>query len=92
MRRHIENMVNIGISDVGLQKLHKIVEILGPFVKSKEDVMFGYIIATIRSGMISYTDKFYNRMPNQDEQDEVWKMILERAVEIRTRISREFER
>ena len=92
MRRHIETMINVGISDEGLKKLHKVIEVLGPFVKSKEDMMFGYIIAVVRSAMINYTEKSYNRMPTEAEQDEVWNMLLERASEIRSRITREFRR
>lgn len=92
MRRAMESIINIGISDLGIRKLRYIIEVLSPFVKSKEDMLFGYLIGSIRGAMIGYTDKFYSRIPTPAEQDELWKMLLERMVEIRSKLTREFGR
>lgn len=88
----MEDIVNIGTSDLGIQKLRDVLEILSPLVKSKEDMLFGYLIGSIRGAMIGYTDKVYSRMPSLAEQDELWKMLLERIVDIRSKITREFGR
>ena len=82
----------MGISDLNIQKLRDVIKVLGPFVRSKEDALFGYIIGSTRTFMIGYTDKFYNRMPSQAEHDELWKMLLERREEIVSKITREFGR
>ena len=72
----------MGISDLNIQKLRNVIKALGPFVRLKEDPLFGYIIGSTRTFMIGYTDKFYNRMPSQAEHDELWKMLLEHREEI----------
>lgn len=92
MRRSMEDYIQVGISDLNIQKLRNVIKVLGPFVRSKEDALFGYIIGSTRTFMIGYTDKFYNRMPSQAEHDELWKMLLERREEIVSKITREFGR
>ena len=92
MRRVIEKHIEFGISDLNIMKLSNVIAVLGPFVRSNKDALFGYLIGSIRSFMICYTDKVYNRMPSQAEHDELWKMLLERREEIASKITREFGR
>jgi len=88
----MEDYIKMGISDLNIQKLRNVIKVLSPFVRSKEDALFGYIVGSTRTFMISYTDKFYNRRPSQAEHDELWKMLLERREEIVSKITREFGR
>jgi len=92
MKKNMEGIIEIGTSDLGIQKLRNVIKVLGPFVRSEEDALFGYLIGSIRSAMIGYTDKFYDRTPSQAEHDELWKMLLDQIEEIRTKITREFGR
>ena len=92
MRRSMDDIIEVGTSDLGIQKLRNVIEFFSPFVKSREDMLFGYLIGSIRGAMIGYTDKFYNRMPSPAEQDELWEMLVERMEEIRSKITREFGR
>ena len=88
----METHIKFGMSDLNIQKLSSVIKVLGPFVKSKEDALFGYVIGSIRTFMICYTDKFYNRMPSQAEHDELWLMLIERRRELMSKITREYGR
>ena len=92
MKKYMEGIIEIGTSDLGIQKLRNVIEILSPFVKSREDMLFGYLIGSIRSALIGYTDKFYSRYPSSAENDALWKMLLAQIEEIRSKITREFGR
>jgi hypothetical protein len=88
----MEDCIKFGISDLNIHKLRDVIEFLSPYVKSKEDMLFGYLIGSIRTFMIGYTNKFYNRMPSLAEQNELWKMLFEHIEEIRSKITLEFGR
>jgi len=86
LRGIIEKEIDLALREDYLNTTSKKLEYFKPLIKSKEDAMFGHIISSIESTVLHHTLALYKREPTYAEIEEVAKIILRRASEIRSKI------
>ena len=69
-----------------LETMSKMYEGFKPLIKSKEDAMFGDIVATMHERYVHYTVGLQRRLPSDAETQEILDIIRRRAEEIKSKI------
>lgn len=71
-----------------VKTLKKNLEVFSHLFESYEDVMFGYIISIPRWVLLYYSMGMFSKVPSYEERQEAIMIGLDRASEIRLKISK----
>jgi hypothetical protein len=86
LRGVIEKMLDQMLTSEHLEDMSEVYELYKPFVKSKEDTMFGDIVGSMTERFISFIMDFDRRKPTDAEMKEFLDIIDRRAQEIKSKI------
>ena len=86
LRGIVEKCIDEILKTESLNDLRNTIEDFKPFIKSKEDAMFGFIISYIRVSASLYSWSLYRRLLTLEENIELTRMTHEQAIRIRSRI------
>lgn len=67
--------------------MYKTLEDFSPLIESKEDALFGYFIGNVYGHLFYFTQILYYREPTFRERASLTLIIVERAKEIKSKIS-----
>jgi len=90
MRGTVEKVIDSLLSDENLAFSHAVFEALKPYVRSREDALFGCIYGYIVSTVSSIYTMVLRRTPTQEELNEAVNILQTRLPQIKSRIRATF--
>ena len=87
LRGSIEQKIEAWLDDDEIKQVYDIVSYLKQIKIGIEDVVLGFIIASIYDSLINLCFAHYYRVPNDDEIEELMEIIKRRTGEIKQRIN-----
>ena len=87
LRGSIEQKIEAWLDDDEIKQVYDIVSYLKKIKIGIEDVILGFIIASIYDSLINLCFAHYYRVPNDDEIEELMEIIKRRTGEIKQRIN-----
>ena len=87
LRGSIEQKIEAWLDDDEIKQVYDIVSYLKQIKIGIEDVILGFIIASIYDSLINLCFAHYYRVPNDDEIEELMEIIKRRTGEIKQRIN-----
>jgi len=85
IRGYVEKVIEMQLTNENLASLH-LVEALKPFIKNKEDVIFGYILGWVSASMAAFFIQTLGRQPTSEEMNEVAEAVKNSLTRIKSRI------
>ena len=83
----IKRLIDEGLKIERLRELYKGFDDFSLYIKSKEDMLFGYFIGNVYGHLFYFTQLLYQREPTIEERSWITIITLKRAEEIKAKIS-----